>query len=320
MTPTQRNRLDLLARAVMDSLDAHVAVLDGGGHIVAVNHAWVRFGRENAAPVQDAFVGADYLAVCEAAARAGDESARAMLRSLRALLAGSDERAAIDYACHSPGQRRWFQAKLTAFAFDGERYVSVVHENITSRMLAQEERLVVHQRLQAALDRERERARTDHLTGLSTREHFFDVAAKLASSARRYDTPLSLVMFDIDDFKALNDARGHQFGDMILQCVARILREQMRAADVVARYGGDEIIAALPHTPLAAAAEAAEKLRENVKLCVRGGEAGVTVSSGVAEMSNMGETLYEAIRRADEALYDAKRAGRNCVRVARAQP
>ena len=314
MDSGQRNRLDVLARAAMDALDAHVAVLDRQGCIVAVNQAWIRFGRENAAAVADAFVGVNYASVCEEAARAGDESARAMLRSLRSLLAGSEDRFAIDYACHSPGHRRWFQAKLTAFTVDGERYVSIVHENITARMLAQEERMLAHERLQASLDRERERARTDHLTGLSTREHFFDVAGKLASSARRYDTPLSVVMIDIDEFKALNDARGHQFGDMILQCVSRIVREQMRSADVVARYGGDELIAALPHTPLAAAVEAAEKLRESVKICVRGGEAGVTVSAGVAQMSNMGETLDEAIRRADEALYAAKRDGRNRVR------
>lgn len=316
MDPRQSNRLDVLARAAMDALDAHVAILDKQGCIVAVNQAWIRFGRENAAPVAEAFVGVNYVAVCEEAARSGDESARAMLRSLRSLLAGSDERFAIDYACHSPGTRRWFQAKLTAFVVEGERYVSVVHENITARMLAQEERILAHERLQASLERERERARTDHLTGLSTREHFFDVAGKLASSARRYDTPLSVVMIDIDDFKALNDARGHQFGDMILQCVSRILREQMRAADVVARYGGDELIAALPHTPLAAAGEAAEKVRDSVKLCVRGGEAGVTVSVGVAEMSNMGETFEDAIRRADEALYAAKREGRNRVWLA----
>lgn len=318
MSPTQRNVLSLLAGSVLDALDAHVAVIDESGRIVAVNEAWIRFGRENGLPGvtanPDACVGADYLGVCEAAARDGDESARAMLRSCRALLAGTRHRFAIEYACHSPTRRRWFQASVTPFTHEGARYVAIVHEDITARMLAQEERLLVQERLKTVLERERVRARTDDLTGLATRGHFFDVAEQLASSARRYDTPFSVAMIDIDDFKALNDARGHQFGDTILQCVARIVREHLRAADVVARYGGDEIIAGLPHTALAEAEEAAEKLRDSVKLCVRGGEAGVTVSIGVAQMSNMGETLDEVVRRADEALYAAKRDGRDRVK------
>jgi diguanylate cyclase (GGDEF)-like protein len=331
MTQVHGNALDRLAARVLDSLDAHVAVIDAGGTIVAVNRAWTSFGGENGA-ADSAGVGADYLAVCEKAAREGDEAARAMLRSCRGLLAGRDDRASIEYACHSPERQRWFVVHVTPFAHEGALYLALVHVDVTARMIAQEERMrsehelrrtkvaleAANRDLQAVLAGEQVKARTDTLTGLANRRHFFDLAAHMVAESRRYGTPLSIVMFDIDHFKRLNDEYGHPAGDRVLQCVARMAREHLRVSDVVARYGGEEFVAALPHTSGEHALAAVEKLRARIPACGGPGviDAGVTISAGVAEMAGPSEPLEELVRRADAALYEAKRAGRDRSRLA----
>ncbi|HYK05361.1 MAG TPA: sensor domain-containing diguanylate cyclase [Thermoanaerobaculia bacterium] len=151
----------------------------------------------------------------------------------------------------------------------------------------------------------------DGLTGVSNRRHFDDTLARECRRATRSRAPLSLLMVDVDHFKDFNDQHGHQAGDELLRIVAHTLRDAVhRAADLVARYGGEEFGVLLPDTSEADARTLAASVRASIA------GTGVTVSIGVATLVPEREqnACEELVRLADAALYDAKRAGRNCVR------
>jgi len=442
---------------LLNSLSAHIAVLDTQGVIVAVNGAWRRFARENGGEDKAFYVGASYLAACEGASQHGGNGiAEAMLRGIRELLRGEQESFSVEYPCHSPTEQRWFIANVTRFSHEGATYLVTAHEDITARKLAEdalhetettlrkilealpvgvwilnqagrivhgnsasqkiwagalyvgleqfgeykgwwlstgrriaaeewaaaraiqkgetsldeeiriecfdgstkvilnsaiplrdaaggvngaiivnqditsrkrvEEQLILanaavdamNQELQQVLTREQLKARTDDLTGLNNRRHFFDLSKQLFAVAERYQTPLSVLMFDIDHFKRVNDRFGHQVGDAVLKRVAQIARKNTRDADVLARYGGEEFILTLPNTCAQEALAAAENIRERIAACreiADGEEVSVTISAGAAARLPDEDTLDRLIQRADEALYAAKSAGRNCSRV-----
>jgi len=156
----------------------------------------------------------------------------------------------------------------------------------------------------------------DALTGLFNRRYTLTRLTGLISGARRHGRPLSVAMVDVDRFKALNDQHGHEAGDVALVSVAEALRERLRAEDELGRLGGEEFLALLPDTDERAAAAVAESIRASVEeLMVRleGLELQVTVSVGWATWD--GEEDDDGIvRRADQALYQAKNEGRNTVR------
>lgn len=158
----------------------------------------------------------------------------------------------------------------------------------------------------------------DPLTEVYNRRAFEARLADELERSRRTGRPLSLLFFDVDHFKRVNDLYGHQVGDTALRWVAQQLRDSVRAADVVARYGGEEFCIILPETALAEAMSVAERSRRRIAAdSVPAGESFVrlTVSVGVAD-SPMGELeAAELLRRADLAVYAAKQAGRNCVRA-----
>jgi diguanylate cyclase (GGDEF)-like protein len=134
--------------------------------------------------------------------------------------------------------------------------------------------------------------------------------------ATRYSQPLSLVMIDSDNLKAINDSYGHDAGNRLLVQVVNRIRDAMRGSDVVARYGGDEFIALLPHTGPSGALEVAERIRqaiEDARIDVGGHVTRTTVSVGVASYPADGSDPATMIEKADGALYKAKRAGRNRV-------
>jgi diguanylate cyclase (GGDEF)-like protein len=156
-------------------------------------------------------------------------------------------------------------------------------------------------------------ATMDGLTGLYTREVFDQWIAKAVAEGRRYAYPISMLMADIDDFKMINDTHGHQTGDDVLKCIGSDFTENLRASDFAARYGGEELVAVLPHTTRDAAVKVAEKIRQAVSERFNN-NLGVTISIGVAgwreESMNAPAELIQA---ADGALYAAKQAGKNCV-------
>ena len=160
-------------------------------------------------------------------------------------------------------------------------------------------------------------ARSDGLTGLANRRHCEERLLAEVARSERYETPLAIILCDIDEFKAANDTHGHAFGDLVLQRFADVLRETLREIDVCSRWGGEEFLIVLPGTTLPGATEAAERIRTAfaaLELAAGDATAQMTASFGVAGFV-AGVDALELIRIADEALYEAKRRGKNRVRV-----
>lgn len=162
---------------------------------------------------------------------------------------------------------------------------------------------------------------TDPLLGIFNRRHLERLLRQEFLLSRRDDLPLSLMLIDIDFFKDVNDAHGHLAGDRALINLVRVIKGRVRVTDQVARYGGEEILVMLPHTPEEAALRLAEKLRRDVAdrimVAAADGEEGswpdirITVSIGVAGLSPEMGSERELFARADQALYRAKDTGRN---------
>jgi diguanylate cyclase (GGDEF)-like protein/PAS domain S-box-containing protein len=163
-----------------------------------------------------------------------------------------------------------------------------------------------------ALEREA-LARTDALTGLANRRGGEEALQREVARVRRGKSRLSLALFDLDDFKRVNDEYGHAGGDDALRAIARILLAAVRGADLVVRWGGDELLAILPSTGLEGARKLAERVRTKTAALSEPEFGRVTVSAGVTELA-AGEDASQALARADARLYEAKAAGRNCVR------
>jgi diguanylate cyclase (GGDEF)-like protein len=158
-------------------------------------------------------------------------------------------------------------------------------------------------------------ALTDQLTQLHNRHFLIDAAYLAMSEARRHKHPLSLLVVDVDRFKAINDNHGHQMGDAVLTQIAAILRQTTRGEDIVARFGGEEFVMVLPYCSLDDAAVKAEHLRAAIERARPSGLL-VTVSIGLTSMENAADNTFDGMfKRADAALYRAKSEGRNRVVV-----
>jgi diguanylate cyclase (GGDEF)-like protein/PAS domain S-box-containing protein len=162
-------------------------------------------------------------------------------------------------------------------------------------------------------------ATRDELTGLYNRRYFKEVVEREIERAERYGHPLALLSLDIDHFKHINDAHGHEGGDRALAEFARSCGASLRGADILARIGGEEFAALLPDTPIDGAVWLAERLRRTVadlSIEHRGQRIAFTVSIGVTGHAGPGDSLSGMLRRADQALYRAKADGRNRLHVA----
>jgi diguanylate cyclase (GGDEF)-like protein len=161
----------------------------------------------------------------------------------------------------------------------------------------------------------------DHLTGLLNHTRLREQLAIEVRRAQRYQRPLTLAMIDIDHFKAVNDTYGHPAGDRVIKSLARLLHQRLRITDVIGRYGGEEFAVILPDTEAHAAMQVLDELRANfarIQHQVAGGPVSVTLSCGLASFPAYREAAA-LIHAADQALYCAKRSGRNCVVVATQQ-
>jgi diguanylate cyclase (GGDEF)-like protein/PAS domain S-box-containing protein len=159
----------------------------------------------------------------------------------------------------------------------------------------------------------------DPLTGLVNRSELERRLVRELQRAERYRHHLAVLMVDIDHFKGVNDTYGHRAGDDVLKAFAARLTDHARRADAVARYGGEEFVLMLPETPVAAAAAMAERLRvslNEVPIAVAGVVGPITASIGVAGYPAHGATEEQLLRAADEAMYVAKKSGRNRVHIA----
>ena len=159
---------------------------------------------------------------------------------------------------------------------------------------------------------------TDPMTNLYNRRYFAEISESIVSLAKRKNEDLSVVILDIDKFKNVNDTYGHQFGDDVIVSLAHILTNSQRKSDIICRYGGDEFIILLPYSSIENTAIIAEKIRNHVEsssMTIDSNESfKFTISLGVSQVDMQNEVNIDlALKRADEALYQAKNAGRNNV-------
>jgi len=211
-----------------------------------------------------------------------------------------------------PENGRWYQAREQIIDWvDGRRVRVEIATDIS-------ERVSMEQELLAAKAAAEKLARTDHLTGVFNRRAFFEQGGRMLSEARRIGYPVSVIMFDIDHFKQINDTYGHAAGDDALKQVALRVSEIVREVDVMGRLGGEEFALILPDTSRTSALLLAERLRQGLhELNVHCGSARipVTASFGVVARSGPLKTLEQLICAADHAMYRAKQAGRDRVMV-----
>jgi diguanylate cyclase (GGDEF)-like protein len=164
----------------------------------------------------------------------------------------------------------------------------------------------------------RQLADLDALTGLHNRRYFHETLAREVARAHRYDRRLSLIVFDVDDFKAVNDRLGHLGGDAVLAEVAERVRMVVRSADVACRIGGDEFAVTMPESAVVDAEQLSERLQAAVASRPVGQAGRLEISAGVAELRQE-DDASSFFERADEALYRAKEEGKGRVVTARAQ-
>lgn len=154
---------------------------------------------------------------------------------------------------------------------------------------------------------------TDSLTGLYNHQYIYEQVRSEIKKSERYNRPLSVVMFDIDDFKRVNDTHGHQVGDGVLVKIAEAMRGSVREVDMVGRYGGEEFLLVLPETSIENAYMLAERIRGKIEKLSFGLGIAVTISGGVAEYKS-DEDEKILVARADRLLYEAKKAGKNIIK------
>lgn len=201
------------------------------------------------------------------------------------------------------GSRIWIDISGAAISYD--KHLSLWLLNDISKQKTLEDEL-------------KHKVNHDYLTGLNSRDWFMNQALIELNRANRFSSPLSLLMLDIDFFKTVNDTHGHQVGDIALKSVADIAKSTLRDFDICARLGGEEFAVLLPETNKSQAYEVAERLRlaiENSKVPLPSGglPLTMTISIGVSSMTSKDDNIDVLISKADKALYEAKKTGRNKV-------
>ena len=289
-----RKRTQTFVQRLIDVIPDPFYVKSAAGRFIIVNEA---HAHEKHTPKEDLVAFDSYVL------EPSDAAAEEMRKEDRAVLAGAQ----VDKEEHSgapgSGEERFRRvAKRRSEHIDGSPVVVGAHFDITRWKVA---------------ERELERvAYEDSLTGLANRRYFLAEAERAAARADRHGQVLSLLLFDLDHFKRVNDEHGHQAGDEVLREVAGRTRKSLRAEDMPARWGGEEFVVLLPLTALSHATLVANRLRLAIAatpITTSAGPLPVTLSCGIAQRRHA-EPVLDFIGRADAALYQAKDAGRNaCV-------
>lgn len=174
---------------------------------------------------------------------------------------------------------------------------------------------IKNQQLKESLQKLQQMAATDPLTGLYNRRHFGEVLERCFAESLRYNQDLACMMCDLDGYKRLNDTLGHQFGDKILQVTAKVITWNLRVMDIAARYGGDEFVILLPHASAELAVAVGERIHSQFITQMKSlvpPELQLTISVGIASVQHNRPTNSDLlVTLADEALYEAKRRGKN---------
>ncbi|SNT15356.1 PAS domain S-box-containing protein/diguanylate cyclase (GGDEF) domain-containing protein [Granulicella rosea] len=227
-----------------------------------------------------------------------------------AILASRQGREVTEHSLEHGQVYIWRSHKFPFMERDGRQMVAGVSVDITGDVAREEELKLFQSELESANSLLRDLAVTDALTGLSNRRAFEErFAIEFSQSARRH-RPLTLVVMDIDNFKQVNDSYGHGAGDAVLRKVAQVLRETTRLPDMAARYGGEEFIVILPDTDVPQAMLWADRLHAALARADWPYRS-ITMSMGVAGLDEEIREMGQLVARADEALYESKRAGKS---------
>jgi diguanylate cyclase (GGDEF)-like protein len=277
-------------RAILQALSASIAVLDRKGQIVEINEAWKSFARANGAREDRTGVGVNYLAVCRRATGDDAEVAFRTAAGIQAVMEGSENLFALEYACHSPTQKRWYLLHVTPLP--EKSGVVVSHINITDRVQTEQklEYLATH----------------DALTGLYNRAYFEQEMARMQAEDI---CPVSVVMADLDGLKQVNDQLGHAAGDDLIRRTAEMLKHVFRSEDPVARMGGDEFAVLLPRIDEKMASTILRRVILRIEAANTGNTPPVRLSIGFATTLNS-HNLPETLKLADQRMYENKLARR----------
>ena len=212
-------------------------------------------------------------------------------------------------------------------------YVTCISKNITERKQAEDELLraqgeleAAHHELQQSFERQQQLAQIDDLTLINNHRSIMLLAEREFDVAMRYQPPLSMIFFDIDNFKHINDTFGHPMGDQALIKTIQTVCAKLRSADLIGRYGGDEFVILLPHTTAQDALPLAERIHASVaamRLNTDRGALTLTISIGIAQSiheASQTDSVQSLLYRADLALYAAKNAGKNCTMIFDTEP
>jgi diguanylate cyclase (GGDEF)-like protein/PAS domain S-box-containing protein len=205
------------------------------------------------------------------------------------------------------GHYRWYydRGKITQRDDKGKPlFLAGIVFDVTERKEMEQELEIKNQMLT-------ELSSVDGLTRIPNHRTLVETLKGYMMESNRGKTPLSIALFDIDNFKSVNDTKGHVFGDQVLIRVAEILTETVRGQDMAGRYGGEEFLVLLPGADVEAAKAIAERIRKNVEEYAFEEEYPITISGGVS--SYQGESISDFIQEADSRLYEAKRSGKNKV-------
>lgn len=209
-----------------------------------------------------------------------------------------------------------FQESVSQYQADGQQHIIAITQELDSLRKEFKSTNQTLNQLKSEKEHLAKKARTDSLTGAFNRLALEERLKDEMNRFVRYGTIFSILMLDLDHFKKVNDNFGHQVGDRCLMEVVSKIKSRVRNVDFVARYGGEEFVVITPETDATGGLVIAEKLRssiENTYFMVRGGKVPLTISVGVSEVRQGDQDAQDVIARADQALYDAKSAGRNQV-------
>ena len=287
-----------LVLAVLDALTSHICVLSASGTITLINEAWRKFALENTG-IATARVSEPTMGVCRSATGPGAEEALVFAEGVRMVLEGRSELFQLEYPCHSPTEDRWFVGRVTPLTTSPQGAV-VSHQNVTDR-----------KRVEFELDRlpPPTPSPVSPIAATSWRRHRREV-----ERVRRFDVPASVVMMDLDHFKAVNGTYGHAVGDEVLRLVAVTAKGCLRDIDVLARLGGGGVCPASTR----------DQLRKALRSSPRGCAARSSKDRSKTHLSSLPASAFPrwrlvtsvltmGLQRADAALYAAKHLGRNRV-------
>lgn len=285
--------------AILDSIEQEIAVIQKNGKIVYVNEAWIRFGASNGLPKED-WLQANYLNICAKAAQSHETDAQLIHSGLTAVMGGQQSTFSHEYPCHSPTEKRWFLMNVVGLTGSSDELFVIIHSNITQRKLAEQQIELL--------------SLLDPLTGLANRRHLMQFLPAEWQRNRRDQTPISLILLDIDDFKKINDQHGHVVGDECLKHIAGLVaRSARRPSDLAVRWGGEEFMLVLGNTVADKALAMANELVMNAPNNLSPDRVRCTISLGVSTALPRDEKFESLIQQADAALYQAKAAGKNQV-------